>query len=164
MKIDVSTQGKVPARPSRRTVAKAARALLDELELPRAELSILLCDDAVIHELNRTYRKKDRPTDVLAFALREGEGAEFAGNALGDVVISLDTAQRQADEHGHSTTNEVYVLLAHGLLLLLGWDHRNDGEDRRMKREVTRLVATIPGASDVAETGMTVGKKRSRRT
>ena len=162
MKIDVSTQGKVPVRPSRRTVATAARALLAELGLERAELSIVLCDDDTIHELNRTYRKKDRATDVLAFALREGEGAEFAGDMLGDVVISLDTAQRQADEHGHSITTEVYVLLAHGLLHLLGWDHRNDAEDRRMKREVTRLVGKIPGAGAIGKTGMTE-RARSRK-
>jgi probable rRNA maturation factor len=161
MKIDITTRGKIPPRPGKRIVASAARAFLTELGLLGAELSIVLCDDATIHELNRTYRKKNRPTDVLAFALREGEGAQFAGDALGDVVISLETAQRQADEHGHSMTTEVYVLLAHGVLHLLGWDHRTDAEDRRMKREVTRLVATLPSVNDLASTGMTTRAKRT---
>ena len=122
----------------------AARAMLRALELPRAELSILLCGDREIHALNRDYRGKDKPTDVLAFAMREGEDAGRAGDLLGDVVISLETAKRQAEQHEHPIKTEVFTLLAHGLLHLLGWDHQTDREDRRMRREVSRLVACVP--------------------
>jgi probable rRNA maturation factor len=115
--------------------------MLAALDLPRAELSIVLCDDAIIHVLNRDHRKKDRPTDVLAFALREGPYAELAGAMLGDVVISLDTAARQAREKKVSLDREVTMLLAHGLLHLLGHDHRTRAEERRMTARTDALIA-----------------------
>lgn len=154
MKIQVSTQGRTARTPGRNAIKAAARAMLDALSLGDVELSVLLCDDATIHALNRDYRKKNRPTDVLAFAMREGEGAEVAGDMLGDIVISTQTAARQASEHGHSLSMEMYTLLAHGLLHLLGWDHRNDAEDRRMRREVGRLVACVPGNEPLGKTRM----------
>ena len=115
--------------------------MLRALGLEGAELSILLCDDATIHGLNRDYRRKDQPTDVLAFAMREGEGGEASPELLGDVVISLDTARRQAAEGGRAIAREVTVLLAHGLLHLLGFDHRTEAEDRRMRARTDALVA-----------------------
>jgi probable rRNA maturation factor len=123
-----------------------AERMLESLGLRGAELSLLLCDDETIHVLNRDYRRKDKPTDVLAFALREGPHAEHAGDALGDVVISIDTARRQAEEHGRKIVTEVNFLLAHGLLHLLGFDHRNRTEERRMsaRTDILRSVAT-PG-------------------
>ena len=124
-------------------VKGAAEAMLRALSLPRAELSVLLCDDATIHALNRDYRRKDKPTDVLAFALREGRDGHLAGDVLGDVVISLDTAARQAHERAKATREEVRMLLAHGLLHLLGWDHRTDAEDRKMRAEVDRLLEAV---------------------
>lgn len=106
-----------------------------------AELSILLCSDEVIHGLNRDFRRKDRPTDVLAFAMSEGEGGDLEGRVLGDVVISLDTASRQARQAGRTISSEVTMLLAHGLLHLLGFDHRTAAEERRMKARTDALVA-----------------------
>jgi probable rRNA maturation factor len=88
----------------------------------------VLTDDERITELNRTYRGVDGPTDVLAFSLHEG--AEE--NLLGDVVVSVETARRQADEHGQSLDDEVEMLLVHGLLHLLGYDHAQPEEGRRM--------------------------------
>ncbi len=109
-----------------------------------AELSILLCDDSVIHALNRAYRGRDRPTDVLAFAMREGEGGSVSDHVLGDVVISIDTARSQAHGGGRTIAEEVTTLLAHGLLHLLGYDHRTRAEERRMKAltDVLRAAAT----------------------
>ncbi len=124
-------------------VRESAEAMLRELELSSHELSILLCGDAVIHRLNKTYRSKDKPTDVLAFALREGERGDLAGGTIGDVVLSLETAKRQAIERKIPVETEVLTLLAHGLLHLLGWDHRTDAEDRRMRKETDRLVAAV---------------------
>jgi len=98
------------------------------------EVSILLTDDEHIKELNRDYRGIDEPTDVLAFAQMEGEpiGCEMNDGLLGDVVISVETAQRQAEEHGHSLDEEIDVLLAHGLLHLLGYDHENSEDAKVM--------------------------------
>lgn len=91
--------------------------------------------------MNKIYRKKDRPTDVLAFAMREGDFGGLAGDTLGDVVISVPTARRQAEEAGKDVLEEVTMLAAHGLLHLLGWDHDTPAKDRRMKAETERLLA-----------------------
>lgn len=114
--------------------------MIRAMGLRRAVMSVLLCDDATIHELNKGYRKKNKPTDVLAFALREGEFAHLAGDNLGDVVISLDTAKRQAEAQGIEAREEARMLLAHGILHLLGWDHQTDAEDLRMRAETQRLM------------------------
>jgi probable rRNA maturation factor len=123
----------------RADVLRRIRAMVEVLGLGDVEVSFLLTDDARIHELNKVYRKKDRPTDVLAFAMQEGEFSELSGGVLGDVIVSVPTAQRQADERGVSLLEEVTMLLAHGLLHLLGWDHRTAAEDRRMRAETERL-------------------------
>ena len=119
---------------------RRAERMLARLKLRRAELSIVLCDDATIHALNRRHRRKNKPTDVLAFALREGPPMAGAQHILGDVVISVDTARRQAAEHGHPLWREVTLLLAHGLLHLIGYDHRTDAEEARMNAKVVELV------------------------
>lgn len=90
---------------------------------PDAQLSILLVDDAGIQELNRDYLGKDRPTNVISFAMREGEGSDVQPDLLGDVVISAETAARDAAEAGVSFESELYFLLLHGILHLLGYDH-----------------------------------------
>lgn len=121
--------------------------MLRALGLSDAELSVLLCDDATIHALNRSHRRKNKPTDVLAFALREGKVLPGAEGLLGDVVISLDTARRQADARGHPLWAEVTLLLAHGLLHLVGYDHRTDAEERRMNARADVLVAAANSRS-----------------
>jgi probable rRNA maturation factor len=124
-------------------VRSDATALLALLEVD-AELSVALIGDAEMHALNRDYRGKDRPTDVLAFALREGEDAHLHADMLGDVVISLDTAARQARERGHAVADEVRFLLAHGILHLLGYDHeRSPADARRMFAKQRRLLKQL---------------------
>jgi probable rRNA maturation factor len=121
---------------------KATR-MLASLGLEQAELSIVLTDDESIRVLNRTYRDKDKATDVLAFAMREGEAQSpvgAPGELLGDVVISLETACRQAAERRRSPLDEVTFLLAHGLLHLVGYDHQTDEEEREMSRATRALV------------------------
>ena len=126
---------------SARRVRLLADRMLRALNLEHAELSVLLTDDRGIHQLNRRYRGKDRPTDVLAFELDgTGRPGEQAPN-LGDVVISLDTAARQARRKGHPLLSEVRLLLAHGLLHLLGYDHARPAQKRRMDAVTRRLVA-----------------------
>ena len=126
MPVSVTRQGvSTPARP----VSNDARALLRFLDMPQAELSVVLCDDAFIHDLNRQWRGKDAPTDVLSFAMGEGEDADVNPEVLGDIVISVDTAARQAAELGHAPERELRVLLVHGLLHLLGYDHEDSVEE-----------------------------------
>jgi len=113
-----------------------------ELDLRDAELSLVLVSDRVMHELNRTWRGKNRPTDVLAFA--QGEEGPAPDGLLGDVVISVDTARRQAAAFGHSLVVEADRLLVHGLLHLLGYDHeRSPAEARRMQRKERAVLRAI---------------------
>lgn len=117
----------------RRMKNLARRLLRAESCGEETEVSILLTDDEHIKELNREYRGVDAPTDVLAFSQMEGEpvGCGTSDGLLGDVVISVETAKRQAEEHGHSLDDEIDILLAHGLLHLLGYDHE-DPEDAKV--------------------------------
>lgn len=119
-----------------RMVVAAWRAEGGRREL---EVALRLTDDATIHALNRDYRKKDRPTDVLAFALREGEGGALHPHMLGDLVISVDTARRQARRR--ALAGEILFLAAHGLCHLLGYDHRNDREEAEMNARMKALLA-----------------------
>lgn len=103
------------------------------------EVSVTLTDNAYIHALNRQYRKIDRPTDVLSFALNESEEPEIVGgaevNVLGDLVISVERAEEQAEEYGHSLRRELAFLAVHGMLHLLGYDHMEEEERKEMEEE-----------------------------
>ncbi len=125
-------------------VRRDAAHLLRQLELG-AELSVALVGDAEMRELNAAYRHIDRPTDVLSFALAEDAATPGQPRLLGDVVISLDTAARQAARRGAAVLDEVRTLLAHGLLHLLGYDHeRSPADARRMFALQRRLVGRLP--------------------
>jgi probable rRNA maturation factor len=103
-------------------------------------LSILVTDDVTIRRLNRTYRGKNAATDVLSFAQRQGQAMASASYHLGDVVISIDTARRQAKEYRITLGDEVSHLLVHGVLHLLGYDHERSSDAAAMKaREDTIL-------------------------
>jgi probable rRNA maturation factor len=125
--------------------AEAERALL-ALALPTAELSLVLTDDATIQQLNRDYRGKDTPTDVLSFAQQDVQGP--TADVLGDLIISLPTAQRQADERGHSLAAEVRILMVHGLLHLLGHDHLEPEERAEMAQAETVLLTALQGGGE----------------
>jgi probable rRNA maturation factor len=131
--------GAALARLGRRARRMARAAALADPALGAAvEVGLTLTDDAEIHVLNRGYRRKDRPTDVLAFAMREGEGGHLHPGVLGDVVISLDTAARQARR---GLAAEVEFLWSHGLCHLLGYDHRTDREEATMNARMRALAA-----------------------
>jgi probable rRNA maturation factor len=100
------------------------------------EVALRLTGDAAMHALNRAYRGKNRPTDVLAFAQQEGPAA--APDVLGDLVISVDTARRQARR---GLPAELLHLASHGLCHLLGYDHRDDAEEREMNARAASLRA-----------------------
>lgn len=111
------------------------------------EVSVVLCDDEYIHGLNRDYRGKDSPTDVLSFALNEGESAPIVDgpqeNLLGDIIISLDRAVFQAEEYGHSLEREVAFLTLHGMLHLLGYDHEEEEDRREMRVEEEHILQLL---------------------
>ncbi len=139
--------------------------MLVELELAHAELSVLLTNDAEIHALNLQHREKDKPTDVLSFPLDEGGGADGAVSGtrvLGDVVISLDTAARQARGRKRELLPEVRFLLAHGLLHLLGYDHGDPAEKRVMTAMTRRLVRAVE--TNLAKPLKSPGESRKQRT
>lgn len=125
----------------REVVEALGQAALRAVGLPEAELSVLLCDDALIRELNAKWRGVDAPTDVLSFP--QVQGAPQDGDVLGDVVISMETAARHAAEVGHALADEVCVLLVHGLLHLLGHDHHATDEARKMAAEEARVLAAL---------------------
>jgi probable rRNA maturation factor len=127
----------------RRLLRSRAVRVLRELERSDAELSIALVDDATISDLNRRYRSKAGPTDVLSFSQLEGEHVELAGNLLGDVVISLETAARQARVAHRGLDSEVARLLVHGILHLIGHDHEHDEEARVMQQLERRLRRAV---------------------
>lgn len=104
-----------------------AENLLRAANESNAELSVSLVTDHEIQRLNRKYRGKDIPTDVLSFSMREGQAIGQPGQ-LGDIVISVDTAARQAESLGHSLADEIDELLLHGLLHLQGYDHEKGRE------------------------------------
>ena len=139
MHVTTSTRGRrAPALAAR--LGRQARHLLRDLRLDRAELSIVLVSDREMRALNRRWCHRDRPTDVLSFAQREGAGGAPDG-LLGDVVISVDGARRQAAERGETPGRAADRLLIHGLLHLLGYDHeRSVAEARRMQRRERALA------------------------
>jgi len=116
---------------------------------PEAEVSLLFVDDCRITELNREYRGKDCSTDVLSFAMRERteeepELEDPAGDCLlGDVVISLETAERQRGEFGHSLDREVAYLFVHGILHLLGYDHEDVDDRGRMRSKEESILSGV---------------------
>jgi probable rRNA maturation factor len=128
-----------------RRLKSVARVLLREVDEADSALSLSLVGDGRIQELNREHRGKDKPTDVLSFPLYEAgeESHAETERLLGDVVISLDTARRQAAEYDAPLQNEVYRLLIHGLLHVMGHDHEEPDERTVMEAEERRLAAAI---------------------
>jgi probable rRNA maturation factor len=125
----------------RAEVFRRIKAIIRLLQLDKSDISFVLTDDKRIHQLNKLYRGKDKPTDVLAFAMHEGEFGGLAGAVLGDVIVSVPIARKQALSNRVPVLEEVTMLLAHGLLHLLGWDHETAAKDRRMRAETARLCA-----------------------
>jgi probable rRNA maturation factor len=135
----VSRRGKRRPRLSTERIRTLSLRMLSALRLDDAELSVLFVDDATIRVLNRMHRDKDSPTDVLAFPVDE-KPVRGVPRILGDVVISLETALRQARSRRRALLAEVRFLLAHGLLHLVGYDHATRIQKRRMDAAARRLV------------------------
>jgi len=104
---------------------------LANLGLPEAELSLLLVDDRQIRKLNHRFLGRDKPTNVLAFSMREGEYSSLHPHLLGDLVISIETAKRQSKQSGLNEMEMLTLLLIHGILHLLGYEHEGSKKDAR---------------------------------
>ena len=129
---------------------RQARAILSDVGEASAELGILFVGDQRMRGLNRQYRGKDRTTDVLAFAMREAPHS--SAGLLGDVVIAVPTAVRQAKEGQRSLDEELTVLLVHGILHLCGYDHeRSEKEARRMHRRERMILAVARAVAETSE-------------
>jgi probable rRNA maturation factor len=120
------------------------------LGIPESEFAIVFSNDRTIRRLNRKFRNKDKVTDVLSFAEESGskENLNFEGKYLGDIIISVETAQRQAFDKNHSLETELRILIIHGLLHLLGNDHETDGgQMRRKELRLRQKLLTKPEES-----------------
>ena len=125
-------------------LAGIARITLEHEAVGDCQLSVAVATDAEIHALNRRYAGEDKPTDVLAFSQQEGEAFIPSPDEirhLGDVIISLETAERQASEAGHDLDAELAHLLAHGVLHLLGYDHTAADKEREMRERERAVLA-----------------------
>ncbi len=123
-------------------LTKFAQAALRALRVRRGEISILVTDDQKLKRLNRRFRGKSKPTDVLSFAASVGNVNPKVKAQLGDIAISADTAAKNARHYGHSLSDEIKVLILHGILHLKGYDHEDDsGKMERLEVALRRKLA-----------------------
>jgi rRNA maturation RNase YbeY len=143
--MQISMQNRQRTYPvNRRNILKWARQILSLQKLHDAEMGIILVNDRQIRIYNREYRKKDRSTDVLSFPMREGVGGALHPHFLGDVMISLERSAEEAVLYRRSRREQLLILLIHGTLHLLGYDHeRSRKEERRMQRRERFLFKRI---------------------
>ncbi len=147
LRIDAQVRPPFRRRLPRRWLRQVARLALEAEGVRQAQVGIVVADDDTVRELNRAYAGEDAPTDVLSFSLQEGEPfPQPRGQtpALGEVVISLPTAERQAREAGRPLQEEVAHLLVHGILHLLGYDHARPEEEQAMRARQEAILARLP--------------------
>jgi probable rRNA maturation factor len=131
----------------------AQRVLAAEKATAKTEVGIVVTGQEMVQQLNRNYRGQDEPTDVLAFSARdEADGSRFilapdGLSHLGEVIIAYPQAAIQAEEHGHSLKKELTILLIHGLLHLLGYEHEEADAERKMQTREKELLKLIEGGS-----------------
>ena len=129
---------------SPKKIQQTVQVILSALDFPDGEISILLVDDPQIAILNQKYLDRQGPTNVIAFAMREGEFSHLSPHLLGDVVISMDTAAREAQEADLSRERRFNELLIHGILHLFGYEHEDsEKEARRMEEKSRELLEMI---------------------
>lgn len=119
----------------RSRIIRISRNILSRLDQEKSELSILLVGDKTMAQLNRAYRGVNRSTDVLSFDAAVPVGRGEGAHILGDIVISIPTAEAQAKKYGSDLYDEINRLLIHGILHLLGYDHERSGRQARLMRE-----------------------------
>ena len=150
IRIDRDFQGRIDKKWLRRLVRESLGAHGAEAQV---ELSLLITDDATVRELNRTYRGKDKTTDVLSFALEADRRSDAAGFVLppgeivhlGEVIVSYPKAAEQAAERNHAVEDELALLVVHGVLHLLGYDHDKPAREREMRSLEQRVLSAVQG-------------------
>jgi len=156
MEIDVLIDEEFERRLEASWLQKIAQQVLFAQGISsNAELSLVITSQESIQELNRKYRGKDKPTDVLAFAMLPAEKEETEAIPfvtapdgvlhLGEVIISYPQAVIQAEEHGHSVKREINILLIHGVLHLLGYEHNKPELEREMRARESEILSRIEG-------------------
>ena len=138
-------QDRVPA--NRRRIGAAARKILKVLGYEGYELTVVLVDDPEITRLNRQYFRRNRPTNVISFPMMDGTAVSGRAKLLGDIVISAETAERDAAEVRKKTGDELLFLLIHGILHLVGYDHEKTRKERmEMEAKEQELFALLKGS------------------
>jgi len=145
MKILIANQQKL-IKIDRRKIRQTMIRLMKATDCANAEISITFVNDAAIRILNREYLKRDKPTNVLSFSLQEGEYGGINAGLLGDIIISAETALRDALRGGLTFEEEIIFLLIHGFLHLTGYNHENTSRAnasrmRQKEKELFRLLA-----------------------
>ena len=131
-------------RISLKKIEQTARVILDALDCPDGEISIVIVDDPQIEKLNRKYLNRNGPTNVIAFPMRQGEFSHLSPQLLGDVVISTDTTAKEAKHSGMSLEHRFNELLVHGILHLFGYDHETSAQDaQKMATKSQQLLQLI---------------------
>ena len=133
---------------SLKKIKQTVQVILDALDCPDSELSILIVDDPQIEELNQQYLHREGPTNVIAFAMREGDFPDLSPHLLGDVVISADTAAREAENAEMSMEQRFNELIVHGILHLMGYDHETDEEEARVMEDKSQELMELVGNDD----------------
>ncbi len=147
LQIDPAYRPHVPAA----RLVQVIEATLRHAGAPDGEVTLVIANDELLHQLNLDYRGIDSPTDVLSFAAQEDAedqtvfvSAPEALNYLGDVIIAFPTAERQAAAAGHSVAAELSLLAVHGVLHLLGYDHASEAEEADMWARQSQILASLP--------------------
>jgi len=130
MKIWIRNRQK-PTLLNIKKIRRVVQRILTSLGLHEVEISLLLVDDKQIRELNRRFLCRDKPTNVLAFSMKEGEFSALHPHLLGDLVISIETARRQSRQSGLNEMEMITLLVIHGILHLLGYEHEGRKKEAR---------------------------------
>jgi probable rRNA maturation factor len=151
VRVDKDFQGRIDKRWLHRLVKQSVAAHGIDTEV---ELSLLITDDATVRELNKKYRGKDKSTDVLSFALEADRNSDAAAGFvmppgemvhLGEVIVSYPKAAEQAAERKHPVEDELALLVVHGVLHLLGYDHDKPTREREMRSLEQRVLSAVQG-------------------
>lgn len=128
-----------------RDIRKFTQDVLNLLGCGEKELSLVLVNDRQITEINRDYLGRDKPTNVISFAMTEGEFGDLASGLLGDVIISVETAFRHAAESGSRHLDEIQYLVIHGILHLIGYDHETGKDGMKMRKKEAEIFSALKG-------------------
>ena len=169
LKIDVLVHSEhwKNAAAAKNVVRRALKQAATALSTKTAELAIVLTDDAAMRRLNRNWRGIDAPTNVLSFAtknsgdqLDEQSGGQFVGNHLGDILLAYETVKREAHRDGKAFDHHLAHLVVHGFLHLLGYDHGNDAQARRMETTERAILRDLAVPDPYRATRTAAGSRR----